>query len=120
MTLDDSRVCAANFILIADLEAGVRAKGEGGSFHVGHILRRMRKKLQWRWIATRSSALVVVSLKALAGLLLLVAVVGPAHAATLPDSARFSIAIEQGDIAQAREWLDNGLPPDFEGNAICL
>lgn len=60
----------------------------------------------------------MVSLKALAGLLLLVAVVGPAHAATLPDSARFSIAIEQGDIAQAREWLDNGLPPDFEGNAI--
>ncbi len=60
----------------------------------------------------------MVSLKVLAGLLLLVAVVGPAHAESLPDPARFSIAIEQGDIAQAREWLDNGLPPDFEGKAI--
>ena len=78
----------------------------------------MRKKLQWRWIATRSGALVVVCLKAFAGLLLLAAVALPVRAAGLPDAARFSNAIEQGDIAQAREWLDNGLPPDFEGKAI--
>jgi tetratricopeptide (TPR) repeat protein len=97
---------------------GGRAKREFGSFHGGHILRRMGKKLQWRWIATRSGALVVVGLKVLAGLLSLLALVGPVHAAGLPDAARFSNAIEQGDIAQAREWLDNGLPPDFEGKAI--
>lgn len=78
----------------------------------------MRKKLQWRWIATRSGTLVVVCLKAFAGLLLLAAVALPVRAAGLPDAARFSNAIEQGDIAQAREWLDNGLPPDFEGKAI--
>ena len=41
-----------------------------------------------------------------------------AHAASLPDPARFSIVVEQGDIAAAREWLDSGLPPDFEGAAI--
>jgi tetratricopeptide (TPR) repeat protein len=78
----------------------------------------MREKLQWRWIATRSGALVVASLKVIAGLFWLLALVGSVHAAGLPDAARFSNAIEQGDIAQAREWLDNGLPPDFEGKAI--
>jgi hypothetical protein len=42
--------------------------------------------------------------------------VGPAQAQTLPDPIRFSIVIELGDVAAAREWLDAGLPPDFEGN----
>jgi tetratricopeptide (TPR) repeat protein len=51
----------------------------------------------------------------LLGLLLAVA---PLRAASLPDAARFSIVIEQGDVAQAREWLDGGLAPDFEGRVI--
>lgn len=42
----------------------------------------------------------------------------PLHAASLPDPARFSNVIEQGDVALAREWLDAGLAPDFEGRAI--
>ncbi|MDP2824639.1 MAG: ankyrin repeat domain-containing protein [Sulfuritalea sp.] len=52
--------------------------------------------------------------------LLLLGLLGavPLRAATLPDGARFSIAIEQGDLALAREWLDSGLSPDFEGQAI--
>lgn len=60
----------------------------------------------------------VTRLKFFAGFLLLIALVAPAGAAGLPDAARFSNAIEQGDVAQAREWLDNGLPPDFEGRVI--
>jgi tetratricopeptide (TPR) repeat protein len=43
---------------------------------------------------------------------------GPAQAQTLPDRIRFSIVVELGDVATAREWLDAGLPPDFEGNVI--
>lgn len=45
---------------------------------------------------------------------------GPAQAQaqTLPDPTRFSIVIELGDVSTAREWLDAGLPPDFEGNVI--
>ncbi|MDK9703181.1 MAG: ankyrin repeat domain-containing protein [Sulfuritalea sp.] len=54
----------------------------------------------------------------LAILLALLAVLGPARAAGLPDAAGFSVAIERGDLAQAREWLDAGLAPDFEGNLI--
>ncbi len=42
----------------------------------------------------------------------------PAHAASLPDPVRFSFLVEQGDIASVREWLDGGLPPDFEGSSI--
>ena len=45
-------------------------------------------------------------------------VFGPAQAQSLPDRVRFSIVIELGDVATAREWLDAGLPPDFEGNVI--
>ncbi len=41
-----------------------------------------------------------------------------AQAQTLPDRIRFSIVIELGDVSTAREWLDAGLPPDFEGNVI--
>lgn len=40
------------------------------------------------------------------------------QAASLPDAARFSVAIEGGDLAAAREWLDAGLPPDFAGARI--
>ena len=42
----------------------------------------------------------------------------PVRAADLPDATRFSIAIERGDLALAREWLDDGLAPDFEGGVI--
>ena len=42
----------------------------------------------------------------------------PAQAQTLPDAARFSIVIELGNVSLAREWLDAGLPPDFEGKVI--
>lgn len=45
-------------------------------------------------------------------------VVGPAQAQNLPDAARFSIVIERGDLSLAREWLDDGLAPDFEGSVI--
>jgi hypothetical protein len=41
-----------------------------------------------------------------------------AFAAGLPDRVAFSVAIERGDIGQARQWLDAGLPPDFEGSVI--
>jgi tetratricopeptide (TPR) repeat protein len=41
-----------------------------------------------------------------------------AQAQTLPDRIRFSNVIEQGNVSLAREWLDAGLPPDFEGNVI--
>ena len=41
-----------------------------------------------------------------------------AQAQNLPDRVRFSIVIELGDVSTAREWLDAGLPPDFEGNVI--
>lgn len=44
--------------------------------------------------------------------------IGTASAASLPDPVRFTIAIERGDIKQAREWLDAGLSPDFEGTPI--
>jgi tetratricopeptide (TPR) repeat protein len=42
----------------------------------------------------------------------------PARAVDLPDAASFSVAIERGDLSLAREWLDAGLPPDFEGRVI--
>jgi tetratricopeptide (TPR) repeat protein len=43
---------------------------------------------------------------------------GPAQAQSLPDRVRFSIVVELGDVSTAREWLDAGLSPDFEGNVI--
>lgn len=51
-------------------------------------------------------------------LALLFLAVGPAPAQTLPDATRFSVVIELGDVSSAREWLDAGLPPDFEGRVI--
>ena len=41
-----------------------------------------------------------------------------ASGASLPDPVRFALAIERGDLSQAREWLDAGLSPDFEGTPI--
>lgn len=41
-----------------------------------------------------------------------------ALATSLPDRVTFSVAIERGDVAQARAWLDAGLSPDFEGSLI--
>ena len=41
-----------------------------------------------------------------------------ARAAGLPDATSFSAALERGDLALAREWLDRGLSPDFEGRVI--
>lgn len=38
--------------------------------------------------------------------------------AELPDSTRFSVVLELGNIDQARAWLDEGLAPDFEGTLI--
>ncbi|MBI2960398.1 MAG: ankyrin repeat domain-containing protein, partial [Betaproteobacteria bacterium] len=38
--------------------------------------------------------------------------------AELPDPVRFGVRMELGDVAQAREWLDAGLPPDFVGDRI--
>ena len=40
------------------------------------------------------------------------------RAAALPDPVEFSVSIEIGNINQAREWLDAGLPPNFEGRTI--
>jgi hypothetical protein len=42
----------------------------------------------------------------------------PLRAAGLPDPVAFSNAIERGDLRQAGEWLEAGLPPDFEGQTI--
>ncbi len=36
----------------------------------------------------------------------------------LPDAAEFGARIEEGDIAQAKAWLDRGLAPDFPGDRI--
>lgn len=57
-------------------------------------------------------------MKILSVLLVLLMGTSCLQAATLPDAARFSIAIEGGDLATAREWLDGGLSPDFEGAMI--
>ncbi|MCX7156428.1 MAG: ankyrin repeat domain-containing protein [Rhodocyclales bacterium] len=57
-------------------------------------------------------------MKILSILLVLMTALTPARAASLPDPTSFSVAIERGDLAQAREWLDAGLAPDFEGRLI--
>jgi hypothetical protein len=43
---------------------------------------------------------------------------GLAWAAGLPDRVTFSVTIERGDVAQARVWLEEGLPADFAGDVI--
>lgn len=57
-------------------------------------------------------------MKSLFVLILLLMTNGFARAASLPDAVSFSVAIERGDLSLAREWLDAGLAPDFEGDAI--
>lgn len=56
--------------------------------------------------------IVLVCLACLANLLPL-----RAHA-ELPDATRFSVKLELGDVSQARDWLDEGLDPNFEGKMI--
>lgn len=58
------------------------------------------------------------AMKILSMILFLLASLAPVRAAGLPDTTTFSIAIERGDLSLAREWLDAGLPPDFEGRQI--
>ncbi len=41
-----------------------------------------------------------------------------ASSSGLPDRVRFAHVMEQGDLGAAREWLDAGLAPDFEGAVI--
>ena len=41
----------------------------------------------------------------------------PARAA-LPDPARFRVQMELGALDQAKEWLDEGLSPNFMGDRI--
>lgn len=42
------------------------------------------------------------------------------QAGAMPDVSpvTFGVAIERGDIDQARRWLDAGLPPDFVGDRV--
>ncbi|MDD5296323.1 MAG: ankyrin repeat domain-containing protein [Rhodocyclaceae bacterium] len=49
--------------------------------------------------------------------LLLAVLASPARAG-LPDSTRFTVVLELGNVAQAQEWLEEGLPPDFVGDRI--
>ncbi len=51
-------------------------------------------------------------------LLYLAALLTPAAHAELPDSTRFSVVLELGDVAKARTWLDEGLDANFEGAMI--
>ena len=38
--------------------------------------------------------------------------------ATLPDPVRFGVTMELGNLAQARDWLDEGLPPGYLADRI--
>jgi tetratricopeptide (TPR) repeat protein len=40
------------------------------------------------------------------------------YAADLPDRVRFAVSLEVGNMALAREWLDSGLDPNFEGSRL--
>lgn len=53
-----------------------------------------------------------------AGLQDLLRALSPGASGGLPDPVRFAHAMETGDLALAREWLDAGLHPDFEGSVI--
>jgi hypothetical protein len=49
--------------------------------------------------------------------LLILLLISTAHAA-LPDPIAFSWAVERGDIARVRGWLDEGLDPEFQGPTL--
>lgn len=67
----------------------------------------------------RETLFILRAMKTLCVLLLAIASLAmPAAAAVLPDRVTFSAAIERGDLPLARQWLDAGLPPDFEGSVI--
>ena len=40
------------------------------------------------------------------------------EAGALPDPVTFTNSMELGDVRQAEQWLDAGLPPDYLGNRI--
>ncbi|GAB2182589.1 hypothetical protein DLREEDagrD3_28120 [Denitratisoma sp. agr-D3] len=42
----------------------------------------------------------------------------PAARAALPDPVAFGVAMEVGDLDKARQWLDEGLPPNFLADRI--
>jgi hypothetical protein len=50
-------------------------------------------------------------------LILLCLTAFPARAG-LPDATRFAVVLELGNLSQAKEWLDEGLPPNFLGDRI--
>ena len=55
----------------------------------------------------------------LAAAALALSLASPAGAlAELPDPTRFGVAVESGDIAQVRAWLDEGLPVDFVADRV--
>jgi len=60
----------------------------------------------------------LLAVKKLFILCLLCCVLSPGVRAELPDSARFSVVLELGDLKQATAWLDAGLDPNFEGHLI--
>jgi uncharacterized protein len=51
-------------------------------------------------------------------LILAALIPAPVSAAPTPDPIRFRILMEEGEISQAREWLDAGLDPNFQGDRI--
>ena len=55
--------------------------------------------------------------RAAAFVLVLALFAAPALAA-LPDPVAFSWAVERGDVAKVRSWLDEGLDPEFQGSQI--
>lgn len=52
------------------------------------------------------------------GLSLSAAVLVFAAATASPDPVAFTVSMELGDVRQAEQWLDAGMPPDFMGNRI--
>lgn len=78
----------------------------------GHILPRVRLFILFALLV-----LFVPPLHA-AGLQDVLRALVPGAPGALPDPVRFANAMEQGDLVAAREWLDAGLPPDFEGAVI--
>lgn len=48
----------------------------------------------------------------------LICPVQAAEKVNLPDAASFSARMEAGDLVKAKEWLEAGLPADFQGSRI--